>query len=178
MTSPSNPTLYELTDDLIALDELLNELGGEVTDETAPIVADWAERLQLGLTAKVDRIGRYWRTLEASALSCKAEAQRLQERAKAQENKIKGLRFIVAAALTKLGLRKLEGQEHTFALQRNGGSGTLVVTAPLADIPAAYWTPQEPVLNKAKLKADVEAGVIGALAVARIEPPGEGVRLR
>lgn len=180
MTSPSNATLYAIAEEMATLDQIFEDVGGEVTPETEPIFKAWVDEMAPKLAAKVDAIGRYWRELEAQEQACRYEITRLQARAKARANKIKGLTFVLHQAMHRLGARKLEGQTFTVSLQKNGGRPALRILMPTTEgahikfLRAEYeigWDTEALRQAIAAKDPDVEG-------YAELAPVGESVRLR
>lgn len=126
-------SLYEITEELAALDELLEETEGEVTPE----IEAWMEEFGPMLMRKVDSIGRYCTSLTAAAAACKAEEARLAKRREVLEEKVAGLRRLLEMAMSRRGASRLEGQVFTARRQKNGGRPALAVAVRPEELP--HW---------------------------------------
>src|SRR4249920_49552 len=86
-------TLYEISADLQALEELLTEVGGEIPDEQAEAAIDaWLEETGTATKDKVDNYCGLIRELEARRDARKAEAQRLADRSRIDANAVDRLK--------------------------------------------------------------------------------------
>lgn len=75
-------TLFDITDDLLALEELLSEVGGDVTDEQAEeAITEWFEELGEDRNSKLDGYVTLIAEFDARAEMRRREAARLQQRA-------------------------------------------------------------------------------------------------
>src|SRR5690606_18631289 len=127
-TLPAGRTLWEIGSDLEALEALLMEVGGDVTDEEAERAIDaWLEEMREAEAQKLDRYGALIRTLEARAEIQKAEAKRLMERAKVNENAVRRLKDRLLAYMDRRGTPKLSGNLYSFTARDNGGKLPLIV---------------------------------------------------
>lgn len=125
-------SLYELGDEVVALENLVAMDEGEWTDEHEALEKELMEKL----VAKADAFGGYVRNLEATAAACKAEAQRLSARQKACENRVASLKEFACAALQRMGKTELKGELFTLANQPNNPS--VEVTVEAEKLPAEY----------------------------------------
>src|SRR5216683_3270394 len=97
------------------LDELMEEIQEEIESE-GQLSAQRLDRFQefcKAHSAKVDRIGRFLRLMEARTLYCRSEANRLQERARSSERKCDQTKSMVLYYLESRGMTKVEGMEFT-----------------------------------------------------------------
>lgn len=125
-------SLYELGEEVIALENLVAMDEGEWTDAHEALEAE----LLAKLVKKADSFGGYVRSLEATAAVCKAEAQRLAARQKACENRVESLKAFACVALQKMGKTEVKGELFTLANQPNNPS--VEVTVEPDKLPAAY----------------------------------------
>lgn len=187
-------TLYELTDELLALDALLEETEGELTEE----LEQWMDEYGAKTREKVDRVCAYHADLLARAAAKKAEAKTLAEKARIEENKAERVKRLLDVAMTRLGTRQLDGNLYTVRRQKVGGKRKLTVLA--ADVSAfpkrfvIQPPPPPPVVDTEALRAFLEeCAATDALAdtepveyepmtdgvvLARLEPRGESVRIK
>lgn len=127
-------TLYQLTDELLALDDLLEDTEGEVTPE----IEQWLEEYGLKSRTKVDNMCRYEAELRARAAAKKAEAKRLSDRARKEDADADRVKRLFELAMHRLGTRRLEGDHFTVAVQKNGGKRAFQVAQSAEQLPEAY----------------------------------------
>jgi predicted nuclease with TOPRIM domain len=111
-------TLFELDREL---DSLLDEIE-EQAEENGSASPELLERFQQFCEAasdKVDRIGRFLTLMDSRMKYCRAEADRLQKRARSANAKIERTQNMVLYFLAARGLKKIEGQEFTLRQQKN-----------------------------------------------------------
>lgn len=159
--APTKPrTLYDITDDVMALESLLDEAGGDITDPAVCAAFDaWVAELATDMGNKVDNYAAMIRELEFRAADAKEEAARLIARAKSAESKREFLASRLQTALEMQGSPKIEGRRFTVSIVGNGGAIPLEIETE-AHIPSAYFVTPAPVLSKAKLKDAIEAGMV------------------
>lgn len=125
---PAGPTLWQIGDDLEALEALLAEVGGDVSEEEAEAAIDaWLAETRETEAAKLDRYGALIRTLEARAEIQEKEAARLMERAQVNRNAVKRLKDRLLMHLERTGRTKADGHLYSFTVAKNGGKPPLVI---------------------------------------------------
>jgi hypothetical protein len=125
-------TLYELTEEQLALDDLIGMQDGEVDDAAEQLY----EYLALKMATKADDFGRYLRTREAIAASISEEEKRLAARRKALENHIERLKRYAVMALRHMDRPKVQGDTFTLAIQKNPAS--IKVNVGAEELPEEY----------------------------------------
>jgi hypothetical protein len=113
-----NSTLFEIDREL---DSLLDEIE-EQAEEHGSAPSELLERFQQFCEAasdKVDRIGRFLTLMDCRMKYCRAEADRLQKRARTANAKIERTQNMVLYFLATRGLKKIEGREFTLRQQKN-----------------------------------------------------------
>lgn len=130
----ANATLYELTDELLTLDALLEETEGELTPE----LEEWWNEYDTKSREKVDRICGFYRDLEARAAAKKAEAKELARKAGVEERKAERVKGLLDTAMTRLGTRELQGMIHKARRQKHGGKRAFSIVLPADQLPDAY----------------------------------------
>lgn len=133
----SSISLFEIDEEL---DTLIEEIQEEIATNGEASVA-LIERFQEFCKAhgeKVDRIGRFLRSMEARIQHCRGEAQRLSERARSAENKALRTKSMVLYFLKVRDLKRIEGAEFTLRIQ--GNSQDSVVVRDEEQIPIEYKT--------------------------------------
>jgi hypothetical protein len=124
-------------------------------DMDADVWFDTIEGLEGEIEDKADGYAKVIAQLNADAVAIKAEEDRLYSRRKTIENRINNMKSRLQAMMELTGKTKFKTPLFSFIVQNNPAS---VVIDNESEIPAAYWIPQEPKLDKAKLKEDLKAG--------------------
>ena len=196
--APAKETLFTLTEDLRALDELLTESGGELTPE----VELWIQEYSTKLKGKVDGIAWFIKTCEARAVAFKAHAKQIREQAddlaakgKTEENKIVRLKEYVRLCLDLMGEKKVQGEVYSIGIEANGGAAPATIVAePFAShpeklpaelriLPPMRWEPNMEQITKLAAAAGGSLVVKGEgkepdVTIATIPPRGTHVRVR
>lgn len=107
--------LYELTSDLLVLQEMLEEA---VDDQC---LLDTLEGVQGEYEIKLESYCKVIKNLEADMEALKAEAKRLTDKRKVLENNVDRLKKAMFDSMKLTGTDKVKGQLFTVAIQRNGG---------------------------------------------------------
>lgn len=168
-------TLMDLTADMQALDDLLAEVGGDITDPTASTaIEQWFNELDNGMQAKVDSYCALIAEYEARAKVRQEEAERLAGRARLDTDNARWLRQRMLAALGLRGLRKLETTHYTVSVVRNGGKQPLDLHG---EVPADWCLTKTEVLpDRERIRAALEAGT--ALPFATLSERGERLAIK
>ena len=120
-TKTKRHTLLEISDELRALDDLLMEIDGDITD---PLVEAYVTELfdEYGdaFDHKVDNYARLIRENELRVAMAKEEAERLVMKRKSIENKNKWLKERLMFVLQERGM-KSAGKLFTATVTNNGG---------------------------------------------------------
>lgn len=171
-------TLHDIGEQLRALEQLLEETGGEWTPEIDQWLAEYG-----GLErAKVDALAGFLRSQEAFAKACEDEAAALIGKAQAAKNTVRRLKQYVLLELQQRGLKELAGDIWKVARQANGGKApmSMLIVDP-AEAPAQY-VKMVPTIDTELVRRHLEAGdateVAAAAVVAKLEPRGEHVRVK
>lgn len=114
--------LYELTTDLLTLQELLES---PLDDEE--ILKDTLEGVQGEYELKLEAYCKVIKNLEADMDALKAEAKRLTDKRKVLENNVDRLKKAMFDSMKATGTEKVKGQLFTVAIQRNGGKLPVIV---------------------------------------------------
>ncbi len=148
------PTLYELTGQMAAIEDQLQENGGELTPELEQIWEETAE----SLPQKVDGYNQVIKTFEAYARNLDEEIKRLQALKKTAENSAKRIKAHVKDTMEAFGITKLDGNyckmsiSTTTSTEVNEDMLLQVYRAriPLLDLPP--WIEAELKISKSILK--------------------------
>lgn len=153
-------TLWEIGDDMEALDALLEELGGDVSDEQVEAAIEaWFRENEANLAAKADGYCALIQRLKAVAAARKEEAERLEKRAKAGENNAKRLADRLKMFMSLHGLKKLDTARYTVSVVANGGAPPVEID-PGAKIPddLTRVIPEQREPDKKAIVAALQAG--------------------
>lgn len=124
----SNQTLFEISADMQALDELLADVDGNINDpQIDAVLCKWAEEVVANLEDKVDNYAALIKTMQARSQARKEEAQRLRERARVDENAMAGLKSRLQMVFEYRNIKKLETPRFQIGLAKNGGLQPLEV---------------------------------------------------
>lgn len=145
-------TLYELTEDWMALLQLLED-GAD-----PEVVEDTLAGIDCGIEMKADNYARIIRELESKIAGLKTEIDRMTARKKSMENNIGWLKRNLQDAMEMTGKTKFKTELFSFGIQANPAS-VVIDEQYIENIPAEYLIPQEPKLDKKKLAEDLKAGV-------------------
>jgi hypothetical protein len=132
-------SLYDLTEDLVSLNTLLEEVGGDVSEGTeGQTLEKWALEFDWKMRSKVDAYGGLYKNMDADVVGIKAEIKRLGDRARALENRKARLLALAKFSMERLGTRKLEGVKFTIAIQKNGGVEPMEVLVESVAMPEPF----------------------------------------
>jgi len=121
-------TLLDIGDDMTALDDLVDEMGGDVSDPQIESIIDrWFNDLQENLKDKVDGYCAYITELEGRASIRKAEKQRLEKLQKSDEALAAKLRERLKYFFLDRGLPKLDTTRYRISVRKNGGKLPLII---------------------------------------------------
>lgn len=175
---PHRRSLFDIGHDLIALDLLLDEIGGDVTDPQADAaITAWTAELANDEARKLDGWVGYVRQLEMEAAAAKAEAEQWLARVKSRESRIAWLKETLKRHLENTGRTKVQTLAgRTIAVQANGGHPPVEI-----DAVDPYGLPDRlcevrRLIDREKVRRALEAGE--ELAFARVLPRGTHVRIR
>lgn len=142
-------TLYELTDEWLQLLQLAED--GEIDQD---VFADTLEGLDFEIELKADGYAKVIAELDHTIAALKAEEKRMSSRRKAMENHIDQMKKSLFEAMRSTGKEKFKTDLFSFSIRKNPASVILDTT----DIPEEYLVPQDPVVNKKQIMADLKAG--------------------
>lgn len=160
-------TLYELTDDYLALLEMAEDPD---IDEQA--LKDTMEGIEGALEIKAEGYAKIIRMLEGDAAACDAESKRLRNKKQAIERNIDRMKKALQFAMESTGKTKFKTPLFSFGIQKNPAS---VIIDHAGQVPASYWIPQPPELDKKAIKAYIKEN--GDVDWAHLEQT-ESLRIR
>lgn len=154
------PTLFAIGADMEALETLLYEVGGDVSeDDATDAVESWFAELAEDRDRKLDGYGRYITELTARATAKRDEASRLLQRARTEEERARWLKDRLLRYLQDRGLKALDTPLHRFAVAGNGGRLPLVVDVEPEDLPEPYRVEKRTFLrDETEIRAALDRG--------------------
>lgn len=145
------PSLYRISQEQQALNELLFEAEGELTPELEEALAI----NEANLAIKAENYATSMAMFAASVEAAKAERKRLDAYIKRAENAQERMKVALATALETFGLDRLEVGTYRISFRK---SEAVIVDDEQA-VPNDYVI-VEAKINKAKLKADLKEGLV------------------
>jgi hypothetical protein len=166
-TPTKKPGLYAIHADLQALESILDDTGGELTDDAEAQIRAWFAECEGKLADKADAYAQLIRVLDLKASIAKEEAERLTalsvERRKAADN----LKDRLKGVMQMHGLKKLESERFKFTVAQNGGLLPIEVVDP-SKLPSEF--------HRVRIEADGVA-IRNAIAAGTV-PAGVVVKER
>lgn len=165
------PTLFDISRELLALDQLLDEIGGEITSPEAEQAIDklFAE-LGDARDEKIDNYAVYIAELEARTEARREQAARMTELAEADANRAAHLRKRLHQFFLLHNITKLDTARFKFVVANNGGKLPLDVRVAPEELPAPYRR------EKVVVSADQDAIRLALEAGEPLEFAALGVR--
>ena len=121
------------------------------------MIADTFEGIEGELEIKAENYAKVMKNLEGDIAALKAEEERLAKKRKAIENNIKRMKGTLQEAMELTGKTKFKTDLFSFGIQKNPAA--VVMDAQyIENIPEEYLIPQEPKIDRQKLKDDLKAG--------------------
>jgi predicted nuclease with TOPRIM domain len=135
-------------------------------------LSDTLESLNDAIEDKAVGYAKVMRNLEAQAKAIKDEEMRLAERRKSLESNVKRLKESLEQSMLYVDKKRIKTELFTFNIQKNPPSVDVLNDSL---IPNTYLIPQDPVINKKAILADLKNGV----KVPGVEiKQSEGLRIR
>jgi chromosome segregation ATPase len=144
--------IYELTNELQVLWNLMED--GNLDDEMIIGAFDCAKE---DLADKLEGYCKFIKNLESDIAGLKAEEERLNARRKAMENTITRCKDAMKFALNTAGEKKIPCGSFVVSVQ-NSTPSVVLDEQYIENIPEKYLIPQEPKIDKKRIKADIDAG--------------------
>lgn len=171
-------TLFQIGADAQALNDLLVELEGDISDPAvAEAIDEWLQETGDALDKKLDGYGALIREREALAAARKAEAQRLLDLAKTDENTVKRLKDRLQFFFENNGISKQETARFKFSLAANGGKAPVIIDGNYKpdEVPFSFQK-QVVDFDKEEIRKALEAG--DELSFARLGERGRSLRIK
>ena len=144
--------LFDISADLLALSDLLEEQEGDVTG-AEEAVDKWLGELGAERDEKLDAYAWLIASINSDVNAIKDELDRLKARKTAFENKAKKLKERLEAFMKIQGIEKMQTTRHTFALQKPGGKPKFILSDEFDGHPEEL--PEH--LRRVKFEADLNA---------------------
>lgn len=145
-------TLYQLTQEFETLLEIMED-----PDVDPVTLEDTFEALGGEIEAKSEGYGKVIRQLEYNTGVLKDEMDRLSKRKKVIENNIDRMKKTMQTAMELIGKPKIDTDLFTFRIQKNPESAVMD-EKDISKIPREYLIPQDPKINRDKIRKDLKAG--------------------
>lgn len=156
----ATPTLNELTSEML---DILHQIDVEAeqgnSGEISPELEERLQAIEAELPSKIDGYVFVIRELFSYADECTTEAARLNQRAKAWQNKGNWLKGRILNTMQAIGEKQIKTARNTVTVCANGGALALILTEDQSKIPDEYLTSRtviEP--DKEKIKEELKAG--------------------
>lgn len=152
------PSLYELSSDLLEIDELLNQMQEDdiAEEDQVKLAAQVKTEIEKQISSKNSNIIKYVRELNSDIDVIRSEEKRLAKVRKQRESKINYLKDILKDSLQMRGLKKVETPLGNITLRTNAPS---VVVDDIDDIPKDLCEVTTVVTpNKNQIKALIQEG--------------------
>lgn len=172
-------SLYQITQDLVALEQLIEQVGGDITEGTqGEALEKWMKEYEWQQRDKVDGYCSLITNMESDVDAIGAEVKRLNDRARVIVNRIERLKAMAKLCMETLGVRRLEGQKFSMAIQKNGGKDPLELIVENADYYPDRFVKVRREVDKDALRIALEKADAEAARLARLGERGETVRIR
>jgi len=175
--TPKRRSLIDITEDMQALDDLLDECGGDITgiEET---VDRWFAELKGELNSKLDGYAAFIRELDLRIAARTEEKERLEMRIRVDSNLQQFLKLRLRDCLASRNQRKVETRRYRISLVKNGGKAPLVWSngrPPAPESVSAEFQRVRVEIDTDAVRQSLESGK--ELEFARIGERGEHVRI-
>lgn len=149
--SERNATLYDLTGAWLDLYDMADD-----PDVDAEVWFDTIEGLEGEIEDKADGYAKVITQLTADSLAIKDEEDRLYNRRKTIENRIRNMKDRLQQMMELTGKTKFKTPLFSFNIQNNPAS---VVIDDESKVPKRFWIQQEPKLDKQAIKELLKDGI-------------------
>jgi hypothetical protein len=178
MTVATRRTLFDISSDLLALDALLEEIGGDVSDPTVAATIDaWFSELAYDESRKLESWVGYVRQLEMEAAAAREESERFLVKARVRESRMAWLKDRMKAYLESSGRTKVTTEAgRTLMVQKNGGKAPLTLEPVDLDAVPVELVRVRRELDMEAVRSALEAGQ--RLAFASLAERGTHLRVK
>ena len=176
-TEPARRPLYAVTADLLALDALLDECEGDLSDPRAEAAVDaWAAELLADEGRKLDGAVAYVRQLEMEAEAARAEADEWRRRQEGRLRRARRVKGVLLDHLARTGRARVGLPSGLAVVARANGGRPPVEIDPVdpEHVPAEYRRVLVGI-DQAAVRVALEAGT--RLSFARLGDRGTHLRV-
>lgn len=129
-------SLFDISDDLYALADLLTDAEGEIEgDEAETAIDKWLKELGQERNAKLDAYARLIASMKADAKAIKDEVNRLKERQRIKKAAAERLESRLDSFFKVHGIDSLKTDLFTFKMQKPGGKPKVILNQYYEDFP-------------------------------------------
>lgn len=173
-------SLYQLTTEMQALNDLLEQLEGELEGSSGDTLVKWMDEYNIAMRGKVDSYGALMTHLNTYADNLKTEEKRLYERRKVFENRVQRLKDMAYESMKRLNVKKLEGERHTLSICKAGGKQALNIKVDVSQIPDKYIEiiPEQHNVNQDRIREGIEKNDPELIGKAELIERSEYVKLK
>lgn len=177
MTPMPRRSLYTITADLAALDTLLDECEGDISDPRAEeAIETWAKELAQDEGIKLDGLVSYLKQLDMERTACTEQMREWAARCQVRANRIQRLRQLVVDHLVVTGRTKLQLPSGIkLAVQKNGGKTPIQIDDIDPSEVAEVFQVETISINRDRVREFLEAGE--RLPFARLVERGVHLRV-
>jgi len=153
-------TLYDIGSDMQALEALLLENDGDISDVSVSIAVEaWERELETDLTGKVDAYVRLIADIEARADARLVESNRIADLVKADTKAADALRERLRFIFETKGFKPVQTDHFKVSLVNNGGKAPLHIRVGMDELPS-WAVKSETILsvNKDAIRAALTDG--------------------
>jgi hypothetical protein len=169
--------LLEITDDVRALNQLLDECDGDVTG-MEQIIDKWAADLEDSLEEKVDNYAAMITELMRMYQVRSGEAERLKRLALTDKNRADWLKGMLKHVFDEMCIKKLDTDRYRVSVATNGGVKKLDIHVPVEELLLKYQkeVPASLEADKEAIREDLDSGkfILGAV----LQDRGTSLRIR
>lgn len=134
-------TLFQITDELVKLNELLDETGGEIPANALDQLNAYMDGLAQDEANKLNGYVGLIKQIEMEETAAKAEAEQWQTKARVRGNRIDWLMARLKQHLEATGRKEIKTTSgYKIVIQKNGGSLPLILDAGVSPetVPAEF----------------------------------------
>ncbi len=148
--SETHRTLFDISQDLLAFYERLEDFGGDVSSpEVEREIDEWFARLGRERDQKLDNYAALIRELEERAKARREEARRLSDRSRRNAEHAAYLKQRLVLFFQEHHLKTIETRRYRLTVQRSGGKAPVVLKTDPEALPEAF--------QRWKVSADLDA---------------------
>jgi hypothetical protein len=168
-------TMLDISEDLTALDDLLAECGGDISNpDVAAAVEQWFVELDMDFNRKADNYAALISEMRKRSEARFDESQRLAKRAAADDAAADWLASRLLSALVSRNVKRLETDRYAISVATNGGKAPLEING---DVPPEFVRVQtSEVVDREAIRTALEHGQ--SLPFARLLERGKRLTIR